>query len=170
MTKSKSPPSKPSGGRPQQRRCDWLLRVPHPCQGLVSDFSLFSWVNSYEMLFSGKAFRAGIKEEKSLQAIVKGSASASSLFHKPPKPIFNTFEMYKCTNPFGYPSSFKELSSPVLSCLLKTIFLSRKPLSSWCPTSTPTKTSIPAPRHLSSCSWWGWWGSNEPLLDNSFES
>ena len=66
------------------------------------------------MLFSGKAFRAGIKEEKSLQAIVKGSASASSLFHKPPKPpkpIFNTFEMYK-----SFWISFK-LQGTIISCV-----------------------------------------------------
>ena len=106
-----------AGGRPQQWRCDWLLRVPHPRQGLVSDLFLFRWVNSYEMLFLGKAFRTGIKEEKSLQAIVKGYYS--SLFCRPPKTISysNSQYRYTHTNPFGYLSSLKGLSFPVLSCL-----------------------------------------------------
>ena len=101
--------SKLSGGRPQQRRRDWLLRVPHTRQGMFQISLLLS-----EFLWnaiSGKAFRAGIKEEKSLQTIVEGSASASSLFNNLPKPIFNTFEMYK-----SFWISFK-LQGTIISCV-----------------------------------------------------
>ena len=119
--------SKLSGGRPQQRRRDWLLGVPHPRQGLVADLFLFGWVSSCEMLFQGRHLGLGSKRRKAFRQLLKVVLVLvhSSITCPNPYSIH-----LKCTNPFGYPSSFKELSSPVLSCLLKTIFLSRRRWSS----------------------------------------